>query len=354
MEISTIPANLLTSEHIEAWSQIQLAEVTLNSPFFRPEFTRAVATVREDIEVAILQRRGEIIGFFPFQRDHRNIGRAVAWKVSELHGMIVAKDVPLNAIQLLGDSGLRAWHYLCVPATQKSLQPYHFCQRDFPYMDLSQGFDVYRTERSRAGSALITQGLRKARKIDREVGPLRLEAHTTDRDILKFLMAWKSAQYKRLGILNLFSLKWVADLLERFRITETEHFSGMLSALYVGDRVIAVHLGIRSNGVLSWWFPAFDRAYGKYSPGLILLTKLAETAKELGIRRIDLGQGAEQYKDSFKSGNFRVAEGAVDNRYLNRKLRQGWVRTRDWAQTSSLRGTPLRIFRRLRYLVDPT
>ena len=82
MEINTIPANLLTSEHIEAWSQIQLAEVTLDNPFFRPEFTRIVATVRDDIEVAILRRRGEIIGFFPFQRDHRNIGRAAAWRVS--------------------------------------------------------------------------------------------------------------------------------------------------------------------------------------------------------------------------------------------------------------------------------
>ena len=269
--------------------------------------------------------------------------------VSELNGLVVPQNVKVNALQILQKSGLRAWHYLCVPATQKSLQSYHFCHRDFPYMDLSQGFDVYRTERARAGSALITQSLRKARKIDREIGPLRLETHTTDRDILKFLMAWKSAQYKRLGIFDLFSLKWVVDLVERIRVTKTEHFSGMLSALYVGDRVIAVHLGIRSDGVLSWWLPTFDRYYGKYSPGLILLTKLAQAAKELGIRRIDLGLGAERYKHSFKSGNFRVAEGAVDSRYLNRKLRQGWVLTRDWAQTSPFRGTPLRIFRRLRY-----
>lgn len=348
MKIKVIKAKRLTPDHLSAWSDVQRDNPTVDNPFFRPEFISAVATLRDDIEVAVMEEHGEYVGFLPFQRDRRNIGRAAAWRLSELHGLVIGRDVEWDALQLLSETGLSNWNFMCVPAAQKPFQPYHFCQRDFPYMDLNQGFEVYRKERRQAGSVLISQALRKARKIEREMGPLRFVAHTTDRNAFAALMAWKSAQYKRLGIIDLFSLKWVVEVLEMIRLMETEFFSGMLSALYLGDRIIAVHLGIRSKDVLGWWYPAFDQTYEKYSPGLIFLTKLAEAAPGMGIKRIDLGPGPEQYKSSFKSGAFPVAEGSLNRRPVNRMFRRRLMHTREWVNSSPLQGAPLRWFRYLR------
>ena len=39
----------------------------LDNPFFRPEFTQAVAAVRDDVEVAVLEIQQQPVGFFPYQ-----------------------------------------------------------------------------------------------------------------------------------------------------------------------------------------------------------------------------------------------------------------------------------------------
>ena len=77
MNIRLIPAEQLTPEHVAAWADIQRAEAALDSPYFRPEFTQAVAAVRGDVEVGVLEEGGEPVGFFPFQRGRGNVARPV-------------------------------------------------------------------------------------------------------------------------------------------------------------------------------------------------------------------------------------------------------------------------------------
>ncbi len=147
-------------------------------------------------------------------------------------------------------------------------------------------------------------------------------------------MTWKSAQHQRTGVLEIFRHDWVVALLERIRTTQTPQFSGVLSALYVADRLAAIHLGIRNVRALHIWFPAFERAYEKYSPGLILLVELAKAAASMGIERIDLGKGSERYKASFKSGTLPLAEGSVDIRLARKALRRHWYRAKQWIRSS--------------------
>lgn len=348
LEINVIPANRLTSEHIEAWSKLQLADVTLNSPFFHPEFTRIMGKVRDDIEVAILQQAGETVGFFPFQRESQNIGKAVAWGLSDINGIIVDKNVDWNVEELVRSCGLVAWHFDHLLAEQKPFQPYHFTVEDSPYMDLSNGYDSYQNQRRQAGSFLIKQAERKARKIAKEVGPLHFEMHTANSQAFESLVKWKQEQLIRMRYVDMFRFKWVMQLIELIWQTQNEDFSGVLSALYSGDKLIAVHLGIRSYEVLSSWIPTFDETYGKYSPGLILHVELAKKASEMGIKRIDLGRGYNQMKASLMSGAMPVAIGCVELRRLNRVLWAGWYGARRLVHASPLKGAPLQVYRRLR------
>jgi hypothetical protein len=86
----------------------------------------------------------------------------------------------------------------------------------------------------------------------------------------------------------------------------------MLSLLYAGDRLVAGHFGMRSRTVWHYWFPAYDAEMAKYSPGLILLLKMAEYAPSIGLRTIDLGKGMCLYKERLMSAAVPLASGSIE------------------------------------------
>ena len=108
-----------------------------------------------------------------------------------------------------------------------------------------------------------------------------------------------------------------------------------MSTLYVGEELVAVHLGLRSDSVLHWWFPAYDRKYQAYSPGLILLHSLLRQCNEHGITRLDLGKGAERYKAQYKTGDLTLAIGGIDRRLWLQQIRLAWH-----AVKNTIRATP--------------
>ena len=342
MKITVIAAKELTSELVSQWSQIQRADPNLASPYFRPEFSQAVAAVRNDVEVAVMRQEGEAIGFFPYQRSRWNVAMPVGGQFSDYQAVILRKGVEWEPEELVRGCGLRAWHFDHLIVSLEQCNSYHILLDESPYLDLSGGFESYRTSRVKAGSKLFRQTARKARKMERELGPLRFVPHTTEQAVFEKLIEWKSDQYRETETTNAFSHRWTVELLERIRLRQDESFGGMLSALYAGERLVAAHFGMRSYGVLHGWFPTYDRELSRYSPGLIQFIELAKAAESLGIRLIDLGRGLSRYKRGLMSGTFRVAEGSVDLRPVTRLLRSGFRSACDWGRSSPLRG-PARI-----------
>src|SRR5262249_58730465 len=110
------------------------------------------------------------------------------------------------------------------------------------------------------------------------------------------LLQWKSHQYLDTGEVDVFRYGWVTSLLQKIVSRRGSKFSGMLSTLHAGKRIVAVHAGMRSRTVAHYWFPAFDRDLGPYSPGIILLLQLARALAENEVRRLDLGAGTEADK----------------------------------------------------------
>jgi CelD/BcsL family acetyltransferase involved in cellulose biosynthesis len=179
--------------------------------------------------------------------------------------------------------------------------------------------------------------LRKTRKIEREIGPIRFELHTGDRSVLRQLLKWKSEQYRNTGVADVFSFHWTTALVENILARQEREFCGVLSAMFAGDRLVAAHFGMRSARVLHWWFPSYDGEFSQYSPGLILLVELIKSAAAEGVTRLDLGKGSERYKAAFQSGGIDLAEGCFDVRPLTRVLRRGWRAARRRIQNSKLR-----------------
>ena len=348
MKITAILAEHLTAEHVHCWGEIQRSVPALESPFFRPEFTQAVAAVRSGVFVGIMEEAGKVVGFFPFQRRGCGFSQPIGAPMSDYQGVITRPNTCWTPAQLMHGCGLRCWDFDHLLAQQEPLRAYHRIVSESPYMELADGFEQYVEGRRLDGSMKVKDTLRKLRKAERELGTVRLEPHVradqADR-VFETLRQWKSAQYRQTGISDLFAVEWPVHLLKRILRERSEAFSGMLSALYFGDRLAAVHLGMRSFGVLHYWFPAYDRELRRYSPGMALAIELARASASLRLRRIDMGKGTAEWKVSLKSGAVPLAEGCCSTSTVVRLARDGMSRAKAWALTSRF-GAPVRALAR--------
>ena len=326
----------LSPEAWALWSQLQQADATLDSPFFRPEFTRLVASVRDDVEVALLYDEAELVGFFPFQRDAHQVALPAGGWFSDYHGVIAQPGFAYEPQQLLTLCGLSAWHFNHLPQTQTAWQPYrwNWIAANSPYMDLSAGFDAYRSERKKSHSELLEQTMRKGRKMQREIGDLRFVEHTSERAVCEQLSDWKIAQYRAMGVRNYLGPAWATKFVHALSEMTGEHFSGRVSALYAGERLAAINLSVQAGGVWHALVMAYSQELGRYSPGLVLLVELARQCDSLGLRKLDLGRGTERYKAQLMSGAVPLSEGALDLRVGLNLWRRTFSRSREFVRES--------------------
>ncbi len=336
MNFRNVTYDQLTDAEITAWSAIQRSHAEFSSPFFRPAFTRLVAFVRPDVEVAVLEEAGAPVGFFPFQRTFFNAGWPVGSGVNDYHGLIAPPDVQCDPCELLHACRLSSWHFDHLVPVHAPFKSKAWSAADSPYIDLRDGFDSYLRSREN-GSRIMADYRRKKRRIEREVGPLRYEPHVSTPAVLATCIRWKVQQYRRTGVVNIFKYSWTAKLLHSILDYHSRDFASAMPVCYAGDRIVAVNFGMRSGDVFHSWFPAYDAELAQYSPGLLHFVEMMKAAKSQGINRIVLGKGDESYKKRLMNGADRVAQGCVDMRQALGTVRRTWKRMRKAIKASPLR-----------------
>lgn len=293
------------------WREIRTESGAPANPFLDPAFTTAVGRVRPAARVAVLQDDGSPVGFFPYERGSLGQGRAIGLGVSDSQGAVLRPGIRVDARRLLRSCALSSWEFDNLEAGQGVFVPHAVEELASPVVDIGEGFERY-AERLRAKSpSFLRQTLAKERRLARQVGEVRFAYDARDPDALRALMEWKSAQYRRTGRRDRFAQEWITRLVRLLGESEEPECRGVLSVLYAADRPVAAHFGLRSRTVLSWWFPAYDRDYAKYSPGLVLQLKMLQAAAADGVETVDLGSGPARYKESLKTRDLRVYEGVV-------------------------------------------
>jgi CelD/BcsL family acetyltransferase involved in cellulose biosynthesis len=325
MKIKVVAGSTLSPSHVDAWRRIRSANAHLASPFFAPEFTYLVAKSSPDVEVAVLEKCGEIVGFFPYQRgtfgrhgllgstlDALGMACPVGRTLSDYQGLIAGPELKIDASSLLRACRLSAWDFdhLCLENTALSAD--HKSLAQMSILDLSQGFDKVVADKTAAGSQQFVKWARQARVLERDYGTLRFIPKSDDKDALRQVLAMKSEQYIASGQDDLFDHEWIRTLLSDIHDTQCADFAGQLSLLYAGDTLVAGHFGMRSRNILHYWFPVYARAVAKYSPGIVLLVKLADYAHKAGFQRIDIGTGKDKYKEQFRTHTLPLAVGSVE------------------------------------------
>jgi len=342
LNITLHPPADLTAADLARWEQFRGANPDTLGPFFHPTFLQTLANVRSGVEVAVVRRRGQAVAFFPFHRDARGAGSPAAGLLSDFEGVILAPEVDIDPQTLMRECGVSSWQFKHLLANQKVFTACHYTLHESPYISLEDGFSGYCRNRAAAGSSVVKRTYQKLRKLERRVGPLRFEFDAVDPGVLTELIYWKSQQYRAAGLVDLFEFKWVSALLHQLLQQRSEEFSGVLTALYAGDHLVAALAGMRTVTVLHPWFPSYSPAFANYSPGSVLLIELIRHAADHGVQRIDLGRGEERYKRRFKTGATLVAQGSVERSFVMHLVRKNCHLAYDWLRRSTLRA-PLSI-----------
>jgi CelD/BcsL family acetyltransferase involved in cellulose biosynthesis len=95
-----------------------------------------------------------------------------------------------------------------------------------------------------------------------------------------------------------------------------------LSMLMVGDRAVAWNYGFQFHGNWFWYQPTFDSRYEENSPGQCLLSRIVTEACDMdGVKVVDLGLGAEGYKERFGNSTRQTVDITL-TRSWSRHLRE--------------------------------
>ncbi|MGW5641091.1 GNAT family N-acetyltransferase, partial [Streptomyces sp. NPDC003832] len=297
-----------------AWHRAMDESPEYANPFLAPEFAVGVGHHRGGVEIGVLHERGEPVGFLPYERNLLGVGRAIGLGLSDRQALVHRPGVLWDTEELLRGCRLASFEFDHLVEEQKPFGRYVTGMFASPVIDLRPGDGDYPAwlRATYPGQAKTT--LKKERRLARDLGEVRFVFDERDPRMLHRLMRWKSAQYRRTGRMDRFARPWIVALVDHLFQLREEHFTGVLSVLYAGDRPVAAHFGLRSSTVLAAWFTAYDPELHYYSPGLMMHLRTAEAAARHGVRLIDLGRGDKEYKDWLKTRELRVGEGFGEGR----------------------------------------
>jgi len=352
MEVRVVHFDDLEDRDADAWLEIVRSNSQFWSPYFHPEFSRSVHAARGDVCVAVMRERGESRGFFPFHRDRWRGSRPVGGALSDYHGVIVVEGTDWNVPELFRASSISSFRFDHLLSSQPEFAEYRTKSSESPVIDLTEGFDVYAQRKRQEGAKWVSKTRSAANRLSKKLGELEFVAHAPDdEEAFQKILEWKTRQCLACGGLDMFSFEWTRKCVDVIRRADDHGFSGTLSTLRAGGRLVAAHLGMRSPRVWHYWFPGYDRDFSTLSPGSVLLLEMMRLATEWGISTIDLGKGQDAYKQRVMTGVVPICEGSVELHAVSRLASGLYQRYSDWSAERSERHPlrlPVRLVERIR------
>lgn len=133
--------------------------------------------------------------------------------------------------------------------------------------------------------------------------PVRLDHARSWKEVSPVL-----AEFMQAHVARFLATGRISNMVQRERRQFLEELAKLLSEsgwlvltrMVSGEKSLAWNYGFHFDGVWFWYQPTFDSDLEKYSPGFCLLAKLIEvSADDSSVTTVDLGLGAEEYKERF-------------------------------------------------------
>ena len=165
-------------------------------------------------------------------------------------------------------------------------------------MDLPKSTELLR---KRLSKNLISNISRKNRRLS-ELGNVKFVISQTDLDYKKIteqMIAQKRQRYLQTGVRDVLKCIYIQNFYRQFNSNNSEELKIHVSALKLGNKIIATHWGVIHNNILYWLMPTHSYKYQKYSPGRLLIDRLLTWAIENKIESFDFTIGDDQYKKEY-------------------------------------------------------
>ncbi len=306
LKIEVVKADQLTVADRVLWRAMVEANPDLASPYFRWEFTEIAARISPNAAVAIFSRGGRTIGYFPHQRRGSAI-QPLGAPMNDYHGVIA---MPGEAPSLATVAALLNAPRLNVSAwvgPSGAGEPRDTLMTVTP----EEGFDVWYVERRQTWGKYFKDKERARRSLEAELGPIRVQRGLTDPALLDQLIGLKRDQYARTGRHDIFACGWTRDLLNALMASKHEDFGASMAALWAGDRLTAIEYSLHAGDRYHFWFPAYEPALARCSPGILLTMDTMRLGCDAGFRVFDFGFGGEGYKKYFCNATQTVREAVI-------------------------------------------
>lgn len=290
------------------WAAFRAAQPDLASPYFDVRFSLVAGDVCPGAQIAVLRRGSRIDGFFPFQRRGRLI-QPLGAPLADYHGVIGRPGVEFDLGELVVQLGAAR---LRVSGLKSAVQPKRSAVRRAMVADLSGGFDGYLANRRLAGQGdFLKDKRRRMNMLVRDHAPVELTFGADDPGALGHILRLKKEQFARGGQHDIFACGWTETLLRRLLEHPDPDFGARIAVLRTGDAIAAAEIGILSGGAYHLWFPVYDPAFGRYSPGQLMTLETLKVLAERGVKSVDFGAGGEDYKRAFADPGEAVFEGDI-------------------------------------------
>lgn len=292
----------LSAEEMAAWDALCLSQPFLASPFFSPHYMIAVSKVRKHVYVCILMGGKQKFAFFPFQfaSDMHKAMRAaerVGEEMTDHFGLIASTEVRLSTKELLAFSGLSSMEFTHLDAAQAQLGLVGESPEPGMLIRLDHGGSAYWQSLMSTNAKLVKDTQRRRKKLAEDCGEVKFQFANVDTEQeFDRLIRFKRDQYTRTGVNDVFMERWKENLLRQLVSAKHESCEAVISTLYVGDKWMASHFGLRHQHTLHYWFPVYNPEFKSYSPGRLLLAEIINAAEANGIKLIDRGAGDSAFK----------------------------------------------------------
>lgn len=297
----------LTELERAAWADMRAANPALYSPYYHLDYTRVVAGLRDDVRVITGYEDGAPAAFLAVQGTA--FARPVGAPMTDYHGVICRPETQIDLSAMLSAAGIGAYHYDALARTAGIVAPEPIA---CSVIDLSGGGAQWREGQDGSYRRHLKSLRRRIRKSESEHGEVITVLQTRGQDVYDQVIAWKRDQYARTGKYDVLSANWTRGLLDELMARTGETLRADMHALYFGDRLAAVDLGLTDGQTYHSWITAYDPQLRNYSPGMQLLEQIIDGAAGCGYHALDLGPGLDGYKKHYADERFTpVSSGFV-------------------------------------------
>ena len=331
MDVALKKPSELAHDEREAWAEFVASDPALASPYFAPEFAECCEEARPDTRVVVVREQGIPVGFLPLHTGRFGFARPLAGPLGDVHGVIGEPGRPVDLAAWLKAARIPVFLFHGALASQPAFRPFTCGRGGGWIIDVSEGYDAWHEGR-RQISSKITRNIRtRFRRLEEAEGGHRFVMEDERPEAMAQMIAWKSEQYCETGVFDVFSVGWTRRLLDAVLRRRSERFRGVCSTLEIGGKFAAVHVGMASDRLVQYWFPAYDRDLGAISPGLVLMVESARRAAGHGQQGVDLGPGEFAFKKDLASYQVGLAGGYCATAPLADALRRTAFDLSDWA-----------------------